>query len=733
MKIKYKLTFLHKFLFWGLLVLAVVSFWHKEIYQQNFICDEQGIEIMYLQKGDYVLDISLIPSVQKNEIIVYSDEVTSENNHVGVQFLKEAVESQADRCNVVLHLEQDTHNIRVKTVMDTEQEQYINTAYVQSIQLQNLDNVFISLLCAIGSFLVLALGWFVPKEKYYEPITLVMLGLIASLPMFAGYALHGQDLFYHTARLNAVYKGLAAGEFPVYLGSTQMGGYGTLSATMYPQLFLYPFAMLRFARVSLLLCYKLLIASLHIGSAFASFYAAKKICKSTTIAWWTCVLYTFSIYRLTNVYYRAALGESLAMVFLPLIIWGLYEVFWGNYKQWYLLVLGVSGVIQSHVSTITMCLVFMLIELLVWLITSVKDKKMDMWKRMLAGIKAVLLTVLLNASFLVPFLFFSGENLQCFQLADRLSKRALYFSQMFSLFASASGSDYELGGAIGEMPHTVGILLIFGSVLLVMVTLKGQEKNVATQIGKRCLVYGAVALLLCSWLFPWDMVQEIGLLQKMASSLQFPWRFLGLASIFLCFAAAIGLVYFVKCTDRQWMYAVFIVLTICSTGYYFDSEFFGGIQYGYKMHFEGMGRTDAMYMYSVGDEYKLLEDNYNNSNAYITVLDGSELEYEDYKRDGMHLWVTVKNPNEIGDYLLFPLYHYPGYEILVNGEKVDVLSIDTKVACEVPYETAEIEVYYKGMPSFMVANIISLITILSIAIYNVIIHIRRKKLCLSKV
>lgn len=31
------------------------------------------------------------------------------------------------------------------------------------------------------------------------------------------------------------------------------------------------------------------------------------------------------------------------MTFLPLVLWGIYEVLWGDCKKWYLLMLGMAG------------------------------------------------------------------------------------------------------------------------------------------------------------------------------------------------------------------------------------------------------------------------------------------------------------------------------------------------------------------------------------------------------
>lgn len=737
MKIKYKLNFVHKLLCVFFLLLGIFSFQHLEAYQKEFIYGEQGKGFSFLQKGDYVLDIYYEASPKDNEIIVYTENLTNEKNQPEVEFLRLDAGKEGGKISTTLKLDRDTYGVNLKTASDRQGKDYISRVAIQSVQLQNRDNYLLGLIFILGALLILLLGMYVPLEKYAEPAMLIVLGLAASMPLFSDFIVLSEDLGFHVARMEAVFQGMRAGEFPVYLGSTQMGGFGMLSATMYPQLFLYPFAILRFFGVSLMLCYKLLVVCMHIGSAFTSYFSAKKLCKSAKIGFWASVFYTFSIYRLTNTYFRAAIGETLAMVFLPLVIWGMYEVLWGNHKKWYLLALGVGGVLQSHVSSVAMCVFFLLIELVVWLISS---KRTDFGKRILAGIKATVMTILVNASFLVPFLFFSGEPLQCFDMPNQLSETVVYFSQMFSLFAQAQGKDMDTGSTVGEMPHTIGVVLLLGAVLLCVMSLKEKEKREDMQVGKRCLVYGLMAVLMASWLFPWEKVQNIPLLHAVITSLQFAWRFFGPASALLSIAAAVGVVRFGErvstvgdadgekhVSDRRWVYGLVAVLTVCSTSYFFGMKGFVSEQISDKMEFNGYGYTDSMYMYSDGESFKAHHLEYSRRDSYIIAPYSTEVEYSNYQREGMKLQVTVNNLQNGEDYLVFPFYYYPGYEILVDGEPVEVLSFISRVACELPEGTADIEVYYRGQSSFTVANWVSLLTVMGIVIYNILLLVNKKK------
>lgn len=742
MKIKYKLTFLHKFLCIVLLVLAVLLLGKSQAYQKEFTYGSQGTGVSFLQEGDYVFEVYYNAAPAQNEIIIYSDALTNAENQPRTELKREKVGTDAGVIQILVELKQDTRDIVLTTMQDTTEQAYISRVVLQSVQLQNRDHYLLSILCLLGAATILLLGWFVPSQRYSEPAFLLVLGILASMPLFADFILSGDDFGFHVARLEAVYQGLKAGEFPVYLGTNKMGGFGMLSSTMYPDLFLYPFACLRFLGVSLMLCYKLVLVLINIGSAFTSYYAAKSICKSSKIGLWTSVFYTFALYRLTNLYFREALGETLAMVFLPLVIWGIYEVLWGDEKRWPILALGVSGVLQSHVLSAEMCVFFLVIEVLVWLECK---KHKQVGKRILAGLKATGITLLLNAFFLVPALFFGGEELQCFDMPNQLSETVVYFSQMFSLFAAAQGKDLVPGSTVEEMPHTIGTVLLLGAILFCIEMGKEREEKQEMQVAKRCLIYGALALLLSSWLFPWDKVQEIEFLHDAVTSLQFAWRFLGPASALLSVTAAVGVVRFAEGEHNvsekivsfresggmleghhQWIYGLCAALVVCGTSYFFSMKGSVPAQYSDKMEFNDFGYTDSMYMYSDGESFKAYHLDYDWSDAYIKAC-GTDVKYSDYERQGTRLHVTCEAAQGVDDYLLFPFYYYPGYEILVDGEPVEVLNLFSFVACKLPAGTVQIDVAYVGMPAFAVANWVSLLTVVGIAIYKIALFAKKKK------
>ena len=732
--VNYKLTFLHKFIGITLLVLGVLFLLSPTAYKKTLNYEESGDGLDFLQKGEYVIELYYIAAPRDNAIVFFSDEMLNENNELGKEFLRIDVGTTGGNYRGQLFLDEDVHGFAIRTEMDDEEEYYLKGISIQSVQLENRDHYLLAMTCLLGAFLTFYLGLCVPTKMYIEPVMLLGMAILASVPVFTDFITTGHDLSFHVGRLEALGQGLIAGEFPVYLGSTEMAGFGTLSATMYPQLFLYPIAALRVVNISLMTCYRILIITINIISAFASYYSAKSILGSTKLAFWTSFLYIFSIYRLVNVYLRAAIGESLAMAFLPLVIWGMYEVLWRDEKRWYILALGVGGVLQSHVLSTEMSALFLLVELLVWIISG---RGQHYGKRLLAGVKAAVITVLVNAFFLVPFLSFWKEDLQCFHMPNEIAPTGVYFSQMFNLFADYNGWDYPTGGTINEMPMTIGTVFLIGSVLLLFDSIIVGNTNADDEairvknIARRCLIYGVFALFMSSFIFPWDYFQEIEWMKNMVTSIQFAWRFLGPASVLLSYSSAVGIVLFAESHEsRKWIYGLTVGLLICSTSYFFsqkniDDSLF--VQYSNKMEFNLVGDTDAMYMYYEGDRFSSLNTQYTWNKAKVLSQMSYPFKVENLERKGMYMKMTVTGDKTLNDKLMFPLYYYPGYVAYIDGKEVPVESLARRVACPMPKGTAEVEVYYKGLPEYKYANCITLLTAAGIIVYLGIIQIRRMK------
>lgn len=352
------------------------------------------------------------------------------------------------------------------------------------------------------------------------------LAVLASYPLFASHLPMGHDMRFHLARIESVAAAFAEGQFPPRLYTQMAGGLGYAAGVFYPDVFLWPAGLLRLAGVSLLGCYQALLFAANLATAALSLYVGRRLFSSGWAGGVFCILYTLSLYRANNLYNRAALGETLAMVFLPLVFLGLYEVVKGRHSRWPLLTVGCLGVLLSNIVSAVMTALFMLPALVVAAVLLRRQ-----WRRLAALLKAGALALLLGLFFIVPFVGL-GAAVQPGQPVE-MAKAAVHPAQLFTLFGGA-GDSLLANTTAREMPLGPGVVLLgCGAALGVALLLGGRATRPTRRLGVLCLSLGLVALLLCTTLFPWQLVDEAPVLGGFFANLQFPWRFLSFATLFL--------------------------------------------------------------------------------------------------------------------------------------------------------------------------------------------------------
>lgn len=696
-----------KILIAALIICGISLFLSDSVFRWKI--EGNPCEFSYISPGTYSLYVICTPSDRENQVTVFSPEAVNTDGKAGVILAQADIAPGESGVSVPLSLEEGIYSVCVVTGLDTEEMTMVESVSLESQGIIYRDGIVLGIFCFLGVILLMIIFTRVPKEAYQMPLFAVMIGLMAGIPMYTDFITGGHDFTFHLQRIEGMYQAMASGDFPVRLNPVQISGYGYLSSTLYPQLFLYPVAFLRFLNVSVITCYKLLLTLTNVGTALIAYYALKNITRSEKIGILMSFLYTFSAYRLMGMYVRCSVGEVLAMTFLPLIIWGVYECLWGE-RRWIILTLGITGVLGSHILSVQMCVLFMVMELFWWLFSKKKD---NVGKRIMAGFKSVLAAVLLNLSFLAPFLYFSTLDLACFDMSSSFTNTVLYFSQMFSLFLSTDGVSISRGTTVNEMPLTVGTALLAGMfVFFIWVCSEKEREKETGYTGIHCAVYALVSLYLMSWLMPWGgVIARIPILGRLTGAMQFVWRLLGPASVFMAFCAAIGTVKLVE-KKKEWNWIVGVVVTLCliTSWSLFDDLILYEDQENNPMAEEAVLDVDRLYL------YRGLNGNaYTRETAVPQTANGTAVICSGYRKRGTHIDMHVEPAQEASDSLMFPLFYYPGYEIRVNGEKVESYGRDWLLACDLPSGSADIQVRYTGLPIFRVCDVVSCLTGIGIA------------------
>lgn len=559
--------------------------------------------------------------------------------------------------------------------------------------------VYAALLGAVLTVL-LVLSWDTSaRGRMRRRDALMVLGAAAfsCMPLLWGGVFDGHDMLFHLNRIEGIASGLRCGQFPVRIHASTLLGYGYAASEFYPELFLYIPAILRNMGVSLCASVRVFEAGINLLAALSCYVSAKAVFDSRRTAVGASVLYTLCVYRLVNLYTRATLGESLAMIFFPLIIWSLYEVLRRDDRKWPLLALGMTGVCMSHLLSTLFSVLFCAIAAAFSLPKLMREKR-----RFLAILKAAAITVLCCVWFYVPMMQYSGDGVSTSVVLDA-QENVLQPGGFFVAFAGDMNADIpeDFAYTIGVVP---GLALLVGCALLLVrryaqgkAAMDGKDR-VALALG----ALGVVALLGATNAFPWEWVCSLRRpFSTFFKQIQFPWRLVGVAVPLLSMAAAWG---YLK-DDRHASAGAAVIVALCATCS------------GYTMQCM-VQRTPVLDKETFTDT-RISQFEYTYVGTEKTALKpgdirvgGAEGAYSvlEMTKCGTNLTATIAMDG--GTYIEFPLLYYPGYQAAVDGIPCTVARGTNnmlRVYGTASGQTAKVDISFKPPMAWIAAQGVSLL------------------------
>ena len=540
--------------------------------------------------------------------------------------------------------------------------------------------------------------------------TLLLTAAILSLPAMTAYLLDGHDLGFHLMRIEGLADGFSSGQFPVRIQPTWMNEHGYAVSIFYGDVLLYLPAFFRWLGLPLGLVYNLYIIGINTATVLIAYYCFKRMSKDALIGLMAALLYAANPYRLTNMYTRSAIGEYTAMMFFPLVAYGLWRLYAAENtdddrsRAWPALTLGFSGIILSHtISTALAAGYTLLVCLFMWRKTLRKQTLMEL-------LKAFALVVLLCAWFLIPFfdyMRFSWASSAYFTV-DLLQRRAVFIPQFFSTVYNSTSvmTDYAIGMA-SEMPLAIG--LAASMVLAAGLLIKGDAARNTRR--HEIFLYTLIALTLfgASTLFPWRrLALLIPRINHISGILQFPWRLLAVAAVLLSLLAVLVAM---KMADRRRLQRGFIILIAATSllqGLYFISAFMNE-----KSPAKYYANLDAGHFYQMNGEYLPLRANVSDYSYAITAMDDG-IEVSSFYNHYNAVSVTLTNHGHDGS-LEVPLIHYHGYRAhdTGSGESLSLSSgTSSRVRLNVPAAfDGTVLISFVSPWYWRVAELLSLLTI----------------------
>lgn len=559
--------------------------------------------------------------------------------------------------------------------------------------------------------------------------------LLSCANLLTDYTHLGDDAYFHMNRMEGIAREWMIGHFPARMDSYYMYGMGYPVSIMYPEVFLWPAVLLRVTGFDLSFCMKAEIAFVNLLTVILSYVSFKNIFGSRRIGLWGSAVYTLSLYRLYNIYERVAVGEFIAMTFLPLICWGLTRVFSEkeeevrDRKTVFLLAFGYMGVLYSHVLSMEIVTIFTVILCLL------SGKRFFRKSTFYAFLKAAFLAVGLSLWYLIPFLDYSlGANLQVFEEGNPIQVLGLYLTQLFWVFPWKGEAAYMyVFGMQNVRAYGVGLALDIVFFYFIYVRAAGIGENRLQEFReypkiKIVAVISILAMFMSLSIFPWDTISELSEgARRMVYSIQFPYRFLVIVTISLSFLGCALFAVLKQTGDKKKEngFAVLVlILTILGSGFYLNHEIQGLTWSDFR---EGAALGSGMIMAA---EYLPVGTD-TGELPYTYAVPGDGVILEEYKKENGHVELRCENSTSLKSYVECNLLYYPGYRALngETGETLDIVSGENNaLRVEIlPGFSGRVMIDFVGESYWKIGDMISAVLWLGMICLGIVFCYKKKK------
>lgn len=542
-------------------------------------------------------------------------------------------------------------------------------------------------------------------------VTLILIATFATYPVFTNYLSYGQDMNFHLFRIEGLKDGLLAGQFPVRIDPTHNNGYGYITASVYPSLFLYFPALLRICGISMVTSYKLFLFAVNAATAFIMYGCTKAMTKSKFAGLFASLVYTLSTWRMVNLIYRSAIGEALAMTFFPIVILGLYYLIKGDKAKWWVFTIGCSAIFHSHIISCIFVVMLSAVTFLVFIRDLLRDK------RWLALLQSAAVTVLVNLWYLIPFVtYYLGVDLTIRHTAENTEYfgNAIFPTEMFNFFNDKFGASQLIPVGIREnMSLSLGVGVTICFVIAALYFIFGKKESIKDYpFFAEQFLFAVFILFMASTLFPSELLQKPKLLNALAGTIRMPWRFLSLASPILCIvAAAIILTRIKGRTQKQIVLGATSVICACAAvifGTAYTCSHDVSMRIGQAAYTDGAAGWDNEYFIHGTLMEKLVPEQYTTSSEHISI--------DSYEKDGTNIELNLSGAAN-GEYVEVPLLYYPGYAAKDDhGNSLEIVKGTNNVLrVMLQDKTKNINIRYAGLTRFKIGCVLSLLTIAGLA------------------
>ncbi len=505
------------------------------------------------------------------------------------------------------------------------------------------------------------------KEKLKTVIAVCVLILLA-WPIYRPILDYGFFPVHDDLQIQRIYEmanALKDGQFPVRIIKDFGYGYHYALFNFYAPLPYYFGAFFNLIGVSYLFSGKILFFIPNFLSIVFMFCLAKKITKSNLIAFFAGVLYAYFPYRAADNYVRGVIGELFVMMFLPLLLLGIYEML-SSKKINLLYTFSLAGIILSHNIYAYLVCLGLLIFAISCSVVGIFKKKKAYFVNLIHLIFMSILSLGLTAFFWLPAFI---ENK--FTHIEKISESGYYFGNFFVSIKNLWQSEWGYGGAGGGMTFMIGKIHILLAAAALTVYLYNLIKSKKLNLAPILFLFFSV---FCTFLtnhrsfFLWKLIPLLNLTQ-------YPMRLI----FFIVFSLIMFIILSIKDIFQKFnKNFLFAIVVISSVYIIFRNVGFYKSAYNYEF-------TEQQYLSEKylkwdstirGDEY--LPKKFVIPIKQDEISDGSvktnkAIDVKILSHTSNEMVVIIESKfNDVK--INFPITNFPGWKMFVNGKEQEIMS-----------------------------------------------------------
>ena len=417
------------------------------------------------------------------------------------------------------------------------------------------------------------------------------------------------------------------------------------------------------------------------------------------------VLYIYTPYRSTDIYVRGAIGEVVAFIFLPLVVWAIVKLTKETSSskrrvgEWIgILGLSIAALVMSHNIT-SYIFLGLLVPLLLSKIFSNKSFSFPTFSKIFIGI---ILGLLASIYFWLPAI--KDSRLMRY---DTIFNYVDHFPTIKQLVTPYFGYGASVAGPGDGMSFFLGsgnLLLIVAGIVLFITYYRSFTKD------QKTLIFWAIAVLAISVLminhrsiFLWKSIPNLGYLQ-------FPWRFL----IVTTFVSPLFIIAFTKYKFSSYVGILIILATVVLNFSYFKpNEFLGRKDDYYLNRYIPAPDASAEYKKTQEEYLRLPKDTLVRPGKVYPRIIGEGKERINILRSN-NLDATFQITSEKDVLVNYNKYYFPGWIAKIDDREANLIPGKPfgQIVLSVPAGIHKVEVKFVETNFKKVLDYISLATIL---------------------